>query len=145
MIPTALRVVALLHFVGGLASAVGMLVQLTYGHINIDFGVLGIPMYFGLMRLDSGWRTCALVFVWMSIVAAPFVFFIGLSAEVPAYFQAFGVSLATVSPVWLSVTTVPFFLLSLWEYRVLTRRDVRSLFCIPEPVMTAHEPPQPIR
>jgi hypothetical protein len=131
MLPRDLRVVAVIQLVGGLASAVGMVVQLTRNHLNLDFGVLGIPIYFGLMRLSSGWRTCALVFLWFSLILAPVVFFVGLAAQHPAWFGMFGVRLASVSPVWLSVAALLLFVLSLWQYRVLTRPGVRTLFLLP--------------
>ena len=128
MIPTALRVVALMHLVFGLLSVAGILVQLTRGQINLDFGVLGIPIYFGLMRFSNGWRTCALVFTWFGMIMAPIIFILGIALRMPAYFQIFGIPLGSVSPIWISVAVVPGFLLSLWQYSVLTRDDIRSLF-----------------
>ena len=128
MIPTALRVVALMHLVFGLLSVVGIMVQLTRGHINLDFGVLGIPIYFGLMRFSNGWRTCVLVFTWFGLVMAPIVFILGIVLRIPANVQMFGIPYANVSPIWLSVAAVPGFFLYLWQYRVLTRDDIRALF-----------------
>jgi hypothetical protein len=131
MIPRSLRVVAVIQLLSGLSSVAGILVHLTQNHINLDFGVLGIPIYFGLRRLSSGWRTCALVFLWFGLLVAPVIFFLGLVAHSPAYFQFFGIRFASISPVWLSIAAVPLFLLSLWQYRVLTRPGIRSLFLHP--------------
>jgi hypothetical protein len=39
-----------------------------------------------------------------------------------------GVRYGNISALWMSAVAVPFFCLSLWEYRVLTRPDVRALF-----------------
>ncbi len=83
------------------------------------------------MRLSRGWRTCALVFLWLGMLLAPVAFFMGLAANSPAYFQVLGVRLASISPVWLSVVSVPYFILNFWQYRVLTRPDIRSLFRLP--------------
>jgi hypothetical protein len=137
MIPTALRVVALLHLLGGVLTVAAILVKLTHGRISLDFGVLGIPIYFGLMRFSRGWRTCALVFIWLGILLAPVAFILGLTTHFPAYFQIFGVRLASIRPVWLSVASVFWFLLELWQYRVLTRADIRSLFLQPAPGLAA--------
>jgi hypothetical protein len=128
MIPRALRFVAVIQLLGGLAAAAGIVVQMMHGHLNLDFGVLGIPIFFGLTNLRCGWRTCALVFIWVGILLAPIAFFLGLAAQSPAYLLVFGIRLADVSPVWLSVVSVPVFLLQVWQYQVLTRPDVRSLF-----------------
>src|SRR5690606_32759624 len=110
---------------------VGILVQLVQHHVDVDFGVLGIPIYFGLRRLSSGWRTCALVLLWISLLMSPVLFALGLAARSPAYFTLFGIRLANISPVWVSVAAVVVFLLSLWQYRVLTRPEIRSLFLRP--------------
>jgi hypothetical protein len=68
------------------------------------------------------------VFIWAGILLAPVAFFLGLVSQSPAYFHVFGIRLADVSPVWLSVVSVPFFFLHVWQYQALTRPDVRSLF-----------------
>ena len=99
--------------------------------MDLDFGVLGIPISFGLMRWSNGWRTCALVFLWAGMLLAPVAFFLGLSEQPPAAFKVFGVQLAFVSAVWLSVLSVPFFLLNVWQYRVLTQPEIRSSFLQP--------------
>jgi len=101
---------------------------MTQGHFSLDLGVLGIPIYFGLMRRSGGWRTCALVFLWVGMLMAPVAFITGLASGSPAYFKVFGVQLSSLSPVWLSVVSVPFFLLNLWQYRVLTHPEIRASF-----------------
>lgn len=143
MLPRSLRVVAVIQLLLGLSSAVGILVQLTLGHVNLDFGVLGIPIYFGLKRLSSSWRTCALAFLWVGLIIAPVMFFLGVAAQRPAYFGVFGFRLASVSPLWLSVAALPLFVLLLWQYRVLTRPEIRSLFLHAVEGLPANQPQQP--
>lgn len=111
-----------------MASAIGILVQLTRGHLSLDLGVLGIPIYFGLLRRSSGWRTWALVFAWVGMLVSPAAFLLGLASRNPAYFKVFGLQLASLSPVWLSVVSVPFFFLNVWQYRVLTHPEIRASF-----------------
>ena len=128
MIPTSLRVVALLQLLGGLSAVAGMLVGLPAGSIHLDLGVAGIPTYFGLMRLSDVWRTWAVAFAWMGMLASAALFTFGLLAHVPAELQIFGVRYGNISARWGSAVALPMFVLSLWQYRVLTRPDVRALF-----------------
>ena len=80
------------------------------------------------MRFRSGWRTCALVLLWFGMLVAPVAFVLGLCSRAPAYFELFRLPLVSLPPVWLSVVSIPYFLLDLWQYRVLTRREIRTLF-----------------
>jgi hypothetical protein len=131
MLPRALQVVAVIQLLAGLVAVVGILVQLTRSHVNVDFNVLGIPICFGLRRFSSAWRTCALAFLWSGLLFAPVMFFVGLVRERPAWFGVFGVRLASVPPSWLAIAALPLFAITLWQYRVLTRPDIRSLFLHP--------------
>ena len=127
-IPSALRVVAYIHLVMGILSVVKFIVLLFHSRLSFEFGILGIPIFFGLLNLRSGWRVCAMVLLWFGLIFIPIIFLLGLSGAVPAHFQIFGIKVARV-PGWLvSVGTIPFFLFVLWQYRVLVRPDVRRLF-----------------
>jgi hypothetical protein len=95
--------------------------------VSFNFGVLGIPIYFGLMHLRRGWRTCALVFLWSGMLLLAVAFFLGFG-NAAVHFQILDVRVARIPTIWASVLSVPLFLLCLWQYRVLTRPDVRSLF-----------------
>ena len=69
-----------------------------------------------------------MVLLWFGLISFPIMFLLGLSDAVPAYFQVFGINVARI-PGWIvSVGTIPFFLLVIWQYRVLIRPDVRRLF-----------------
>jgi hypothetical protein len=130
-IPTALRVVAYIHLVIGILSVIGFIVPLFHGTISIPFGILYIPIFFGLLNLRNGWRVCAMVLLWFGLISIPIIFLVGLSGALPTYFDFFGHKSARV-PGWIgSVATIPFFLLALWQYRVLVRPDVRRLFLGP--------------
>jgi hypothetical protein len=126
-IPTALRVVAYIYLVAGILSVIQFIVELFHSSISLQFGVLCIPIFFGLLNLRNGWRVCALVFLWFGFIILPIMFLIGLTSALPTYFGVFGIR--TRVPGWIvSVETIPFFLLALWQYRVLVRPDVRQLF-----------------
>lgn len=136
-LPRALRIVAAIKLVGGILAVVGILVRLTQGHLHLDLGVLGIPMYFGLLRLSRGWRTCALVFLWIGMVVAVLALGVGTFGTMPTFVHVFGIELASVQHWWTAVGAVPLFLLCFWQYRVLLRHDVRSLFLGPTVGVTA--------
>jgi len=133
-IPTALNAVAILFLLGGVLSAIEMLARLFHGQVNLNFGILGIPTYFGLRRFSRGWRIYALVCIWFVLVASPILFVLGFTVSQPADFSLFGLKVGKVYTLWLTVVSVPFFLISLWQFRILTRRDIKAKFyeSIPE-------------
>src|SRR5690606_32982297 len=98
------------------------------GAIYLDFDVLGIPTFFGLRRLSAGWRTFALVCLWIQLIACPVFFLLGIFWKSPTAFEIFGQKVASVPHIWVSILSIPMFLLALWQYRVLTRDDIRTLF-----------------
>jgi hypothetical protein len=130
MIPTALRVVATLQLLGGMSALGGMIDRLGHGELYLDVGVLGIPAFFGLIWLKPGWRTFVLIVTLAWLVAMPVLFILGLAVAelVPAEVRMFGLTIATLSALWMSALMVPLFLLLLWQFRVLTRPDVAALF-----------------
>lgn len=127
-IPSALKIVAWLFIIGGILAVIEVMVALTQNRISINFGVLGLFIGPGLLKLRRGWRTCALVFLWIGLIIFPIIFLLGLSGTVPGYFEVFGVKVARIPSWWVSVGVIPFFLLVLWIYRVLTRPEIRALF-----------------
>lgn len=126
--PTSLKIVAVLFIIGGVLAVIEILAALARGGININFGVLGLFIGPGLLRFSRGWRTCGLVFLWIGLVGLPIIFLIGLTGSVPAHFTVFGIKMARIPSWWVSVGVIPFFVLVLWQYRVLTRPDVRRHF-----------------
>jgi len=142
-IPIPLNIVAILFLLGGLSSAIGMVVRLLDGHIHLDFGVLGIPTYFGLRRFSIGWRIYALVCTWLVLVASPIFFVLGFMVSQPADFTLFGLNAGKVSPLWLTIVSAPLFLLSLWQLRVLTRKDIKRRFYEKETELSGADNPRP--
>ncbi len=126
-IPLELQVVAVLFLVYGIFSAAGMLHRLVSGDFYLDLGIFCIPAYFGLRRFSQGWRTFALVGIWIGLLTSPIIFlasvFIGKVSR-----QILGFKIAGIPSFWSSAVVVLFFLLYLWQYRVLTRPDIRALF-----------------
>ena len=127
-IPQALAIVAILFLLGGIFSAIETLGKLASGSLYINFGILSIPAYFGLHRFSSGWRIYALISIWLGLILFPIFFIYGFFASTPATVNFDGIPVGHIAPVWLSLISVPLFFLELWQYRVLTRPDIRALF-----------------
>lgn len=127
-IPTALNVIAILFLLAGIAAVFNILNHLLHRSIHFDLNVLGIPIYFGLRSFSKGWRTCALVFIWLGLIITPVVTVLGFTIGRPVTLNFFGAPQSQISPLWMSAAGVAFFLLALWQYRVLTRPGIRALF-----------------
>ena len=130
-IPTSLKVVAVLFVLSGLSSLIEVMISLAHGHLSINFGVLGLLIGPGLLRLSRGWRTWALVLTWLAIILAPIAAIAFLAVQGPIEFLLFGQQVGD-APTALGVGLAALvFLVALWQYRVLTRPDVRALFRLP--------------
>lgn len=127
-IPQSLRLVASVQLILGIMCALKTLVLLFDGTISFQAGILGIPIYFGLLNLRNGWRVCAIFLVLFGLISLPILFILGVTQEGPANVEVVGINIAQ-APSWVvSLETIPFFLLALWQYRVLARPDIRQLF-----------------
>ena len=127
-IPASLKAVAILFILGGIFAVIEVLVSLARSHININFGVLGLFIGPGLLALKPGWRTCALVFLWIAMIGIPIIAVLMLGHSGPLDFKIFGEEVGHASKEFSLAVAVILFLLSFWQYRVLTRPDVRRLF-----------------
>lgn len=127
-IPVSLKIVAVLFILGGVSAAIEIVVSLMHGRVNINFGVLGLFIGPGLLALKRGWRTCGLVFLWIGMIFAPIIGVLMLIQSGPVYFHLFGQRAGDTSKAIGLIVVVAVFLLCFWQYRVLTRPDVRRLF-----------------
>ena len=126
MIPRDLTIVASLFLVFGVLSAIDMIEKLSGGMLAFNFGVLGVPIFFGLFKLRNGWRICALVFIWIGLIVCLIVFVLGFVCA-SGYVNIGTIKLSP--PGWVvSIVVILPFLLLLWLYRVLTRPTIKSLF-----------------
>jgi hypothetical protein len=132
-IPKALNIVALLFLLEGLGAIFGIAAAIHAGGFKIDLNILGVPVCFGLRRFSRGWRTCALVLIWLGLIGYPILFVVGLTASRPIELTIFFVTFHQVGPFWLPVVFILMFLLTIWQYRVLKRRDVLALFDLAGP------------
>jgi cytochrome c oxidase subunit IV len=138
-IPTSLKVGATLFILSGISSLLEIIMSLLHGHISLNFGVLSLVIGAGLLRLSPTCRTWALVFTWIAVVGAPLVGLIFLIVPGPLDFALFGQPVGQAPKAAGVAVAGVVFLVALWQYRVLTRPDVRALFRPP----TADHAPQP--
>jgi hypothetical protein len=123
-----LKIVAALFIISGIAAALEVLISLTRSRISLNFGILGIFIGLGLHRFRHGWRTCALVLTWLGLLLLPVFAVLVLAGARPLYVKLLGQRVGYTSPGVALLLSAAVFALSLWQYRVLTRRDVVQLF-----------------
>jgi hypothetical protein len=126
-LPRDLRIVAIIFLVGGINSVLIMIIGAMTNHISLEFGVFSIFAYFGLLRLSRGWRVYALAMSCLAIVFAPVMAVVVLTTN-NCTFNIFNVPVTRIPALVGIVFAVFFFLLALWQLKVLTRPDVEALF-----------------
>jgi len=126
--PLSLKIVAALLILGGISSIIDVIVDLTQGTLPLNFGALGLFVGIGLLRFSRAWRTCALVFLWIAFIGLPlvglaFLFFAG-AVNYTIFWQKVGPGSRVIAVALAALL----FAVAVWEYRVLTRPDIRKLF-----------------
>jgi hypothetical protein len=118
-IPIPLKLVGWIFILGGISAAIEILIDASNGRTNLNFGVLGVFIGIGLLRLRTGWRTLALVLLVIALVFIPILSVLALSTPGNLSFNIFGQKVAALAV---------FFVFTFWQFRVLLRPDVRALF-----------------
>ena len=96
-IPVSLKIVAILFILGGVHSVIEIIISIAYSRININFGILGLFIGPGLLALRPGWRTCALVFIWIALIFIPIFSVLVLFHSGPLDFNVFGQKVGNAS------------------------------------------------
>jgi hypothetical protein len=136
-IPAALKTVAWVFIGFGILAAIQMFMALFDHKLTLKFGLLGIFVGPGLLRLRAGWRTCGLVLIWFDLICLPLMVLLGVIgiSFATAYFyrnlNATSAVLNTTSLVFGIARVGLVWALAFWQYRVLTRPDIRALFLLP--------------
>jgi hypothetical protein len=131
-IPTALSILSYLFLVYGLWSAIIQITQLYFALRGYGLGIhpeiISIWVFAGLRRRSPAWRICALVLIWLAILVPllglGYALVVGQPVLVNGWHQQY-----FISPLASAALVMPWLLLSIWAYRVLTRPDIRALFC----------------
>jgi hypothetical protein len=127
-IPIQLKLVAWIFILAGISAAIEILIDASNGRMNLNFGVLGVPIGIGLLRLRTGWRTLALVFLVIALAFIPVLSVLALSTPGNLSFNIFGQKVAALSPPLFFTLLAVFFVFTFWQFRVLVRPDVRAMF-----------------
>jgi hypothetical protein len=138
-IPAGLSAISYLFFTTGVLILVWNVFIMYLGapiQLDILIGILAIFISQGLRRCSRGWRICALVVIWWGFVGLAWTAynllarFFQSAAHRPLDEHPDGlfVTPADELPVCILVTLAVLFLIQVWQYRVLTRPEVRDLF-----------------
>jgi hypothetical protein len=127
-LPLSLISVATLFILAGCSAAFVVLEAFLQGTLLFHIGLLWLFIGSGLLALDSRWRTCALVTIWMVLIGVPIYAAFKLSGSGSWYYYVCGQQIGDGSKGIGLAMAISIFLLSLWQYRVLTRRSIRNLF-----------------
>lgn len=127
-VPTVLAVVAALFFISGAGSVIDILIAMLSGHPSVNLGVLGIPICFGLRAFSRGWRTCALILLWLGVVGGVVAFLGGLFMRDPVTVNFFGRTVGHAPPIVVTVLALPLTALIAWQIYVLLRPEIRRMF-----------------
>lgn len=108
-IPTALSVVSYIFLIWGILAIVGIIGNAIKGSLHLDFNILGFWIFVGLRRYSPGWRACALIFIWIVMIACAAAFTYGLFGHGPAFIKIFGKRYADIPVIWFSIFAAAFF------------------------------------
>jgi hypothetical protein len=128
-LPPSLKIVAWLFVISGILSAIDVVTAFCAGKLHLNFGVLCIFIGRGLLRLSPGWRTAALICLWF-VFGIMLILLLATIGGCDMQVTWFGKRLHDTPEtrmIGLLVLAL-WFALFFWEYRVLTRPDVRRLF-----------------
>ena len=132
--PVSITVIAWVFIAFGILAAIDIVWSLFLRRLSLNFGVLGIFIGHGLLRLSNTARIWALVFIWVQLIGFALIAFLGILFPSNLYFAVNGqrrpiTSTAGVAA-FVGVFLVLFFL-SLWELLILMRTSTRDLFLNP--------------
>ncbi len=129
-IPVSLKIVAWLFIIGGIFKSIEFIAALMKGHVYLPLGLIGLFVGYGLLKLRRGWRTCALVFLWILFIGLPITSIFYLNQPSSGFTVRFFEQPLPRNPIIFLLVSAISFLSSLWAYRVLTRPETKSLFGI---------------
>ena len=123
--PLSLIIVAFIFLLIGLAGLFEQ-IETFYNEgfvIAFNIGMLGIPVFWGLLKHRKGWRTLALFFIWIEMVSPLLVLGIIIFGWDILPFE---ISFPLVLVPYVAISLV-----GLWQYKVLTSKKIKKMF-LPE-------------
>jgi hypothetical protein len=86
------------------------------------FGIFSLFLSRGLRKCSRGCRTCALVLIWWGFIGLAF----SIGRSFLTYVQTYDHDYKSTVRFWILCGL--YFIFQVWQYRVLTRPDIRELF-----------------
>jgi sterol desaturase/sphingolipid hydroxylase (fatty acid hydroxylase superfamily) len=130
--PSALQLVAWLFFASGAWAAISIVTAVLFErHISLDFEVLGLWIGPGLLRRQARYRTWALRLLIVGFCLTPVAVMLLLVQRGALDVKFLGRPLGTI-PVPVALAVLALLVgVSIWQYWVLRRPNVRALFTEP--------------
>ena len=122
--PLSLIIVAFIFLLIGLKGLFETIAtSYSEGHFWLEPMILGIPVFWGLLKHRKGWRTLALFFIWIEMVSPLLVLGIIIFGWDILPFE---ISFPLVLVPYVAISLV-----GLWQYKVLTSKKIKKMF-LPE-------------
>jgi len=125
--PQSLRIVAGLFILSGIITAIEIAFSLAHGHLNLNLGILSLWIGPGLLRHDRDWRNWAIIFLWIGMICIPAILIFGCIHGNPQI-ELFGTPASKSWNIPIFIYLAASFILDIWQYRVLTRPEIKALF-----------------
>ena len=131
-LPKQLRIVAYLFIIAGWLCLAGMVIDLIFGRLFINFGFLGIFVGNGLLRLSDSWRKWAMFFVWLLLISCPIMVVLMFIDPTKVEITFAGTAVYILKYPWQIMLAygldAALFCVGLWCYQVLTNPEIKQLF-----------------
>ncbi|MDA1316759.1 MAG: hypothetical protein O3B87_01900 [bacterium] len=127
-VPTSLKIVAGLYILLGVNSLWQMISSISQNSFSINFGFMALFVGYGLLKLKNVWRKSALIISWLIFLMIAIIGIILRTYPETVNISMLGGSGDNIPKTYGYVILAIFFLINLWQYRILTNKEIKSLF-----------------
>ena len=127
-VPMSLKIVAGLYILAGVHSLWQMISSISNSSFSINIGFIALFVGYGLLKLKNGWRKAALILSWLMFVMMGIITIVLTSYQDSVNFTMFGDSVGNVPKIYGFIIIAVIFLVVLWQYRILTNKEIKKLF-----------------
>ena len=126
--PTELIIASIIFILFGVGALIETLVLIYQGIVEIDFGLLGIFVGWGLLKHKNGWRIVAMIVSLLFVIFFPFAVIFTIKHTGPFSINLFFIKFENVSKLMFYTFWGSLFVLHFCIYRILTSKKVENLF-----------------